>query len=230
MHMNKHHENGGSRSTRAAAKRIGRVFLPICLLAVLAVVSIGGTVAYLTSSPAPVVNTFTVGDVDITLTETKYNCKDENGNDSYADAPAEGVDNSYPMVPGKTYKKDPTVTVVTPTTNIPVYLFVKFEELGNASTYLEYTSLLSESKDWTPGDGTKIPANVWYRTVDPTVTPLSWELLAKDANGYTITVNSNTVTEETMAAASNAKLKYTAYAIQTETFADAADAWKEVSK
>ena len=78
MHMNKHHENGGSRPTRTAAKRIGRVFLPICLLVVLAVVSIGGTVAYLTSSPAPVVNTFTVGDVDISLNEKPY--KYENGN------------------------------------------------------------------------------------------------------------------------------------------------------
>ena len=224
--MNKHHDNGGTRSTRTAAKaRLSRVFLPICLLAVLAVVSIGGTVAYLTSSPAAVVNTFTVGDVDITLTETKFLGKDANGNDSYAKAPAEGVDNSYPMVPGKTYTKDPKVTVVTPKTNIPVYLFVEMIEENDAAVYLSYTPTLPTDNDWTQGDGTRIPSNVWYRTVNPTDSKLSWNLLENNE----ITVNSNTVLKTNMDTAAAAKLSFKAYAIQTETFSSVEDAWAEVN-
>ena len=221
--MNKHHENGGTRSTRTAAKRISRVFLPICLLVVLAVVSIGSTVAYLTSSPAAVVNTFTVGDVDITLTETKYNGKDADDEDSYASAPAEGVDNSYPMVPGKKYTKDPVVTVETPKTNIPVYLFVEMNEANDAANYLIYTPTLTTANGWKQGDGTKIPSNVWYRTVNPTDSKLSWNLLENNE----ITVNSNTVLKTNMDTAAAAKLSFKAYAIQTENLEPAA-AWAAV--
>lgn len=226
--MNKHHENGGTRSTRTAAKRISRVFLPICLSALILLAAVGGTMAYLTSSPEVVVNTFTVGDVNITLTETKYNGKDPDGKDSYDSAPAEGVDNSYPMIPGKTYTKDPTVTVVTTgdrATNIPIYLFVEMIEENKAANYLIYTPTLTTDNDWTQGTGT-IPSNVWYRTVNPTDNVLSWNLLEGDI----ITVNSDTVLETNMETAAAAKLSFKAYAIQTETFSSAEDAWKEVSK
>ena len=220
MHMNKHHENGGTRSTRTAAKRISRVFLPICLLVVLAVVSIGSTVAYLTSSPAAVVNTFTVGDVDISLKEKPY--KYENGNDVYGN-PQEDVENAYPMIPGKKYTKDPVVTVETPKTNIPVYLFVEMIEEKNAANYLIYTPTLTTANGWKQGDGTKIPSNVWYRTVNPTDSKLSWNLLENNE----ITVNSNTVLKTNMDTAAAAKLSFKAYAIQTENLEPAA-AWAAV--
>lgn len=226
MHMNKRHENGGSRPTRTAAKRIGRVFLPICLLVLVAVVAVGGTMAYITDSTQAVINTFTVGDVNITLTETEFLGKDANGKDSYASAPAEGVDNSYPMVPGKKYTKDPKVTVVTTgdhATNIPIYLFVEMIEENDAADYLIYTPTLTTGNRWTQGDGTNIPSNVWYRTVKPTDTELSWNLLENDE----ITVNSNTVLETNMETAAAAKLSFKAYAIQTENLEPAA-AWAAV--
>lgn len=78
--------------------------LAICAVLLVAV-SIMGTIAYLTST-ANVVNTFTVGDVRITLDETDV---DEYG---VKDSENRVVSNQYKLVPGHTYVKDPTVTVV----------------------------------------------------------------------------------------------------------------------
>lgn len=72
---------------------------------VLVTVSVVGTLAYLIDEEE-VVNTFTVGNVDITLDETDV---DENG------VPVQGADrvtgNEYHLVPAQTYVKDPTMTV-----------------------------------------------------------------------------------------------------------------------
>ena len=53
--------------------------------------TVAGTLAWLTDTTDPVVNTFTVGDINITLTESK------------------NLD--LKMVPGRTITKDPKVTV-----------------------------------------------------------------------------------------------------------------------
>jgi len=168
MHMNKHHENGGSRPTRTAAKRIGRVFLPICLLVVLAVVSIGSTVAYLTSSPAAVVNTFTVGDVDITLTETEY---------------------EYPMIPGKEYKKDPVVTVKGSEKSVEAYLFVEVTEAMDPG--LVYELNFDDDDDWKTLDGED---NVYYRVVPASEEDQSFHLIKGDK----VTVDPDEINKETM--------------------------------
>lgn len=80
------------------------LLLTLCAVLLVAA-SVLGTMAYLTSS-AEVKNTFTVGKVEIKLDEAKVN----------ADGiPEEGADrvtaNSYKLMPGNTYTKDPTVTV-----------------------------------------------------------------------------------------------------------------------
>lgn len=80
------------------------LLLTLCAVLLIAA-SVLGTVAYLTSS-AEVKNTFTVGKVEIKLDEAKVN----------ADGiPVEGAArvtaNSYKLMPGTTYTKDPTVTV-----------------------------------------------------------------------------------------------------------------------
>lgn len=65
-----------------------------------------GTIAYLTDRAA-VKNTFTVGNVDITVDETKVNP------DGTPVEPAERTEesNDYKLLPGQTYVKDPTLTV-----------------------------------------------------------------------------------------------------------------------
>lgn len=81
------------------------VALVLAIVLVFAV-AVGGTVAYLTST-ANVKNTFTVGSVNIKLDEAKVTP------DGKAVTPAERVTaNDYKLMPGHTYTKDPTVTVL----------------------------------------------------------------------------------------------------------------------
>lgn len=191
------------------AKRGVATKVLVMVLALMMVVglSVGGTLAWLTSQTNEVVNTFTATDIKITLEETE--------------GLTNGVWNNK-VIPGVTYDKDPVVTVTSDTT-VDCYLFVEFKEEGNPSTYFTYTSTLNTDNGWTQGDGTDIPSNVWYRTVGVEDATKSWHLLANDE----ITVKTS-VTKDNMAAAAAAKLTYTAYAIQTEGFDSAAKAWDEI--
>lgn len=85
--------------------RRNALLLSFCAV-LLVVASVFGTVAYMTSKDE-VKNTFTVGKVAINLDEAKVT---EDGK------PVEGADrvkeNSYKLVPGLTYTKDPMVTVL----------------------------------------------------------------------------------------------------------------------
>lgn len=186
------------------------------VLAIVLVValSVAGTYAYLTSKTATIKNTFTTGNVNITLTET-FNT--DTNNDNEPDAW------QAQLIPGKEYLKDPVVTVLGGSEKC--YLFVKFEEKNSPTTYLTYTSNLTGDKGWTQGDGTDIPENVWYRVVDKSATGTAFNLL--DGNKVTI---KNNVTNDNMTEAAKAELAYTAYAIQADGFDDAAGAWAEVSK
>lgn len=81
--------------------------------------SVLGTMAYLTSTDE-VENTFTVGNVKITLDEAKVN----------ADGTLSGNErvkgNEYKLMPGHTYLKDPTVTVKAPSVDSYVRMKVTF--------------------------------------------------------------------------------------------------------
>ena len=79
-------------------------------LALVSCISVMGTLAYLTDRDS-VANTFTVGNVNITLDEADV---DEDGKYIYNldGTLADRVDgNEYHLIPGQTYVKDPTVTV-----------------------------------------------------------------------------------------------------------------------
>lgn len=186
----------------------------VIALAVMLIVgaTIGGTIAWLMDSTAEVKNTFTVGDVVINLKESPLN------EDGTYGTPAEGVQNEYQLIPGQEYKKDPTVTVEA--ISEKCYLFVKFEENGNAADYIDYTSTLTTANGWT-----ELEDGVWYRVVEDTDADQSWHLLAEDK----IVINAENVTKDNMEAASAAELVYTAYAVQFANVADAAAAWDIVN-
>ena len=88
----------------------------IIALALLLAISVGVTVALLVASSKPVVNTFTVGGVDITLTES--------------------TGNGYKMTPGVTIAKDPTVTVLA--NSETSWLLVKVETAKDLETFCTY--------------------------------------------------------------------------------------------
>ena len=99
-------------------KKAKKVLLLVLCAALLVGASVAGTVAYLTSQDV-VTNTFTVGKVEITLDEAKvdvYGVVDAN-------ATSRVQENTYKLVPGHTYVKDPIVHVSADSENC--WLFVK---------------------------------------------------------------------------------------------------------
>lgn len=81
------------------------LLLTLCAVLLIAA-SVLGTMAYLTSTDT-VTNTFTVGKVEIKLDEAKVTA------DGIPEEGAARVQaNSYKLMPGTTYTKDPTVTVL----------------------------------------------------------------------------------------------------------------------
>lgn len=202
----------------------------VLVLAVMMIVgiSVGGTLAWLTAKSDTVENTFTVGDINITLTET-WNTE--------SDATNDGLDSwSAKLIPGTEYAKDPKVTVLA--NSEKCYLFVEFNETNttiNNKAILTYTSMLTEANDWTQGtgaDGNGVPTNVWFRVVEMSSTDTSFQLLAgttanKDG---AVTVNPQ-ITKGDIEDIGTAtpKLTYTAYAVQYENMTSAGEAWSNVS-
>ena len=185
----------------------------ILVLAMVMVVciSISATLAYLFVDTTPVENTFEYGDINITLDESK--------------------DLDLKMIPGKDITKDPKVTVLK--NSEACWLFVMIEKSTNFDNFMEYTV----ATGWTQGDGTNVPANVYYREVPAMTANTEFEVLDgnkvhvkegvlktalnafdKDKNGE--------LSEGEKAALP--KLTFTAYAVQKDNVTSVADAWKLV--
>lgn len=109
--------------------------------------AIGGTLAWLTDKTGPVVNTFTVGDINIELTETTTN---------------------YKMVPGNTITKDPKVTVKA--NSEACWLFVKVEKSANFDSFMTYDM----ADGWTKLPSV---TGVYYREVAATTAATDFSVL-----------------------------------------------------
>lgn len=100
------------------------LLLMLCTVA-LSMAAAFGTLAYLTDSEA-VTNTFTVGQVHITLDELDVDNSTPGENDR-------DTANTYHLLPGQTYVKDPTIHVSADSEDC--YLFVKVENgIANIET------------------------------------------------------------------------------------------------
>lgn len=190
--------------------------LVVAMLAVTLLIgcAIGGTVAWLTAKTDPVVNTFTYGDINITLTETK---------------PA---NQQAKIIPGVDIEKDPKVTVKA--NSEACWLFVKIKE-ENWPTLTETDRTIKKvsydiATDWKPLEG---QAGVYYREVDATTANagVSYYILKGDTaypNGV-VTVSENLTKNEVNSITTQPKLTFTAYAVQKDGISTAADAWAKVS-
>lgn len=196
----KHGENRRSVSSKAFVVMLALVLALGC--------AVGGTIAWLTKTTDPVVNTFTYGNIDITLTETVPENRQAK------------------IIPGKDIPKDPKVTVKA--NSETCYLFVKVVEDGTfVANKVTYTI---RADDWTKGDGTDIPADVYYRVVPAATTDTAFYMLTGDAanpNGV-VTVSPELNKEEIAAVTKTPTLTFTAYAVQKDGNADAAAAWAKI--
>ena len=202
--------------------------LVACLCVALAVLTIAGTtLAYLTSQDE-VTNTFTVGNVQIKLDEAKANP------DGSLVANEDRVKaNSYKLIPGHTYNKDPMVTVLKGSESSYIKMTVTFTKAAEldeifAPNGAPLTSIFNgyDRANWIAKGNTEDTGNntrtyeFWYKE---TVAAPDADV-ALDALFDSITVP-GTITNTQLATIQGMTITVNAYAIQADGFTDAADAW-----
>lgn len=184
----------------------------------------GSTVAWLMAKSETVTNTFTIGDINVTLDESKLGAD----NELIESVRVQG--NTYQLIPGTTYPKDPVITIEGSENNVDCWLFVKFDE-GNAASYLTYTSALTKSDSgWTKLDATVSGEDddVWYREVTASKDNQQWELLAPESVTVKDTIVKGTATGTDISMPSNSQiLEWKAYVVQKDNL-DVTAAWELV--
>ncbi len=178
----------------------------VALLAFVLVIgcSLGGTLAWLTDKTDAVTNTFTVGDINITLTETER---------------------EYKILPGVNIPKDPKVSVEA--NSEACWLFVKVDEV-NWPNFMDGENRkvnYSIAGGWALLDEEKHPG-VYYREVNAET--------AKNGETYGVLLNNEVTVSDTLTKSEIAEVKengqpqltFTAYAVQKEGVNTAAEAWK----
>lgn len=118
-------------------KRI-RPLIILFVIIMLLITSVSGTIAWLKSKSNTLFDTFTYGDINIEITETKEDS------------------NNYELYPGKEIKKDTIITVNALSEDC--YVFIKIDETINLGDYITY-SLVESWKQLEDFD------NVYYREV-----------------------------------------------------------------
>ena len=211
-------------------KKSKTIVLALCAV-LLAAATVFGTVAYLTDSSS-VVNTFTVGKVDLKLDEAVV---DTNGEPT-GGRTEEG--NKYHLIPGVTYTKDPTVTVVKGSEEAYVRMMLTL----NCSSQLDaifapngavLTELFNgyDANNWIYETETR---NAEKNTITyefrykEKVNP-NGEDLKLDALFDSITVPA-ALTGDQLATIADLEITVEAHAIQATGFADANEAWSAFTK
>ena len=200
--------------------------MTVLALVLVIAMSVAGTYAYLTSTDT-VKNTFTVGNVQIKLDEAAANA------DGTLVDGADRVDaNSYKLLPGHKYAKDPMVTVLAGSESSYVKMTVTFSKAAELDAIFDPNgaNLLSifggyDRTNWIYKGNTKNADNTrtyefWYKeaVAAPTAD------VALDALFDSITVP-GTITNAQLATIEGMTITVNAYAIQADGFANAADAW-----
>ncbi len=187
-----------------------KLMTALALVLVIAM-SVAGTYAYLTSTDS-VTNTFTVGQVKIKLDEAKANA-----DGTLVEGAARVKANSYKLLPGHTYVKDPTVHVADNSEDC--YLFVKVD---NQITSIENTnsSVASQmaKKGWVAVSG-QTGVYVYVGTTEGAPAPLAVSA-EDDITVFEKIIIADTVDNATLASYANKTIEVTAYAVQADGFAN----------
>lgn len=206
------------------------MLMTLCAI-ILVVATVFGTMAYLTSTDK-VTNTFTVGNVAIKLDEAKVN-----PDGSLVTGAARVKENSYKLLPGHTYNKDPMVTLLAGSETSYVKMTVTFSNANEldaifAPSGADLTSIFKgyDSATWTAKGNTKdatantLTYEFWYKeAVDAPTADVELDALFDS-----ITVPGS-ITKEQLATIKGMTITVNAYAIQADGFANADAAWAEFS-
>ena len=192
---------------------------------------VGGAIAYFTDTDTKT-NTFTIGSVDITLTETGW--------DALTDTDSDGIpDAAEDMMPGESVTKDPLVNNIS--TKNPAYVFAKVEvpcttvespatpeEIFTYTVNAGWTELSTAAVACTSG-GTA--THVYYYGSNGTLTALAEAADASTPTSTTNPVFSSITLRSTLTGneglSGNKNVVVTGYGIQTEGLQSTtpADVW-----
>lgn len=193
-------------------KTFKKAILLVACAALLVGASIMGTLAFLQDETQTITNTMTVGNVEITLDEAKIAADGTVLTERITNG------NSYKLVPGQEYAKDPTIHVAAGSENC--YLFVKIE---NGIADIEYddaeTKTIAEqlvANGWKKLENVDNADNVYYNLngVAGTDFVLFEHFRIKDD-----------VKNNDLATYADKTIAITAYAVQKAGFDSAAEAW-----
>lgn len=166
--------------------------------------SVLGTLAWLTAETNEVKNIFTVGNINIKLTETTTDFK---------------------MVPGCTIVKDPKVTVRAGSEDC--WLFVKIVKSENLDSFITY----NVAEGWTAL--TDVDGVYYHKVTAATTNDTVFDVLADNQVTVKDTVTKEMMDELKVSGATQPTLTFTAYACQlyksNGVEFDAAEAWTQVS-
>ena len=111
-------------------KNAKKALILVLCAALLVGASVMGTLAFLQDETGPVTNTFTVGNVTITMDEAKVT---EYG---VVDGTDRVTTNTYKLIPGHTYTKDPTMTVKANSEESYVRMLLTIKDAGDLDAVL----------------------------------------------------------------------------------------------
>ena len=222
-------------------KKRNKALLIVMCAVMLMAASILGTMAYLTDQEQ-VTNTFTVGNVYISLDEAKVN-PDGSYVTNHDNRTAVGEGNAYHLLPGRTYYKDPTVTVEAGSEDAYVRMIVTVSDIealksalpGEAYKAGEVFLLQMLCQGWSNDvwefvETEKTKNGVYeFRYVGNDSKKSG--IVVKNANAtvlpdlFTSIIVPGEISNENLAKLNQLSITVVAHAIQAAGFESAADAW-----
>lgn len=192
------------------------LLLSLCAVLLVAA-SVLGTMAYLTSQDA-VTNTFSVGSVAITMDELDVDNSTEGENDR-------DKANSYTLLPGHQYTKDPIIHVASTSEDCYLFVIVKNEIAGiesDATGDKTVAAQMTETYGWNQV-GTTANGNlyVYTGTDEGASAPLAVAANSNIPVFKTFKIDGD-VNGTTLADYANKTITVTAYAVQKDGFEDKA--------
>lgn len=151
----------------------------------------------------PLVNTFTITRLEVTVAETPTDDGDSNPNT-----------NTYTMLPGAIITKDPIVTLTANSED--AWLFVKLEKSANFDQFLSFAIV----DGWTALNGAD---GVYYRTTQKSDTEQTFGVIKE--NKVTVKPEVTAAMLNALTDATRPTLAVTAYAVQKQSIGTALEAW-----
>ena len=211
-----------------------KMLMAVVAVVLIVVISVSATFAYLTDKE-DVLNTFTVGNVQIMLDEKTVDPETGKATD---DPRTDKGNSDVKIIPGRTIDKDPTVTVIAGSEPCYVRMKVTISNITELKAIFGNDFLPQNYVDgWNP--------DVWVstKTVDIADNAATYEFRYKDivdtrtatvdevlpALFTTFTLPGDEVNNAQLATLDGLSITVVAEAIQSETFENADDAWAKFS-